>query len=147
MYVSPPSSTRDVSHSLSTAPRWLLTAGRHVEAQRVIAALADDKYDGEATLLQTRLIMQTIAQSKAMGVQRKRELFTGGPTQHCRRMLLGASSQIFQQLGGCNAIIYFAPVVRFLVPPLSCDANDLGDCRFTKSSLDSLVSSLSFLVA
>lgn len=86
--------------------------GRHVDAQRVIAALADDTYDGEATLLQTRIIMQTIEQSHQLGVVRKRNLFTNGPTQHFRRMLIGASSQIFQQIGGCNAIIYFAPVVR-----------------------------------
>ena len=94
------------------APRWLMHEGRHVDAQRVIAALADDTYDGEATLLQTRIIMQTIEQSHQLGVVRKRNLFTNGPTQHFRRMLIGASSQIFQQIGGCNAIIYFAPVVR-----------------------------------
>lgn len=26
-------------------------------------------------------------------------------------MMLGASSQFFQQVGGCNAVIYFAPVI------------------------------------
>ncbi|GFG17456.1 sugar transporter STL1 [Aspergillus lentulus] len=38
-------------------------------------------------------------------------VFTGGKTQHCRRMLLGASSQFFQQIGGCNAVIYYLPVL------------------------------------
>lgn len=79
--------------------------GRHIDAQRVIAALADDTYDSEATILQTRLIMQSIEQSHQLGVVKKRNMFTNGPTQHFRRMLAGASSQIAQQLGGCNSVI------------------------------------------
>jgi hypothetical protein len=85
--------------------------GRHIDAQRVVAALTDDTYDSEATILQTRNIMQAIEQSHQLGVVKKRNMFTNGPTQHFRRMLLGASSQIFQQIGGCNAVIYFAPVI------------------------------------
>jgi hypothetical protein len=38
-------------------------------------------------------------------------LFTGGKTQHFRRMILGSSSQLFQQIGGCNAVIYFFPLL------------------------------------
>jgi hypothetical protein len=38
-------------------------------------------------------------------------LVTGGKIQHFRRMLLGASSQFFQQLGGCNAVIYYFPIL------------------------------------
>ncbi|KAL8287655.1 hypothetical protein RQP46_003513 [Phenoliferia psychrophenolica] len=96
---------------LPESPRWLMHEGRHIDAQRVIAALAGDTYDSEATLLQTRLIMQTIEQSHQLGVVKKRNMFTNGPTQHFRRMLIGSSSQIFQQIGGCNAVIYFAPVI------------------------------------
>lgn len=40
-----------------------------------------------------------------------RDLLTGGRTQHFRRMLIGSSSQIFQQLSGCNAVIYYLPVL------------------------------------
>lgn len=39
------------------------------------------------------------------------DLFTGGPTQHLRRMLLGFSSQMMQQLSGCNAVIYYFPIL------------------------------------
>jgi hypothetical protein len=107
--------------------------GRHIDAQRVIAALNDDTYDSEATIIQTRLIMQSIEQSHQLGVVKKRNMFTNGPTQHFRRMFVvlfssnfilsihlltktlflclsrwvGASSQIFQQIGGCNSVIYF----------------------------------------
>lgn len=38
-------------------------------------------------------------------------VFTGGKTQHSRRMLLGSSSQFFQQIGGCNAVIFYRPVL------------------------------------
>lgn len=96
---------------LPESPRWLLAQGRHVDAQRVVAALQGDRYDGPETIAQTRLIMQTIEQSKALGVVKKRNMFSNGPTQHFRRMLLGASSQIFQQIGGCNSVIYFCPVI------------------------------------
>ncbi|GAA5989812.1 hypothetical protein JCM11641_003375 [Rhodosporidiobolus odoratus] len=96
---------------LPESPRWLMHEGRHVEAQRVIAALNDDRYDSEATIVQTRLIMQSIEQSHQLGVVKKRNMFSNGPTQHFRRMLCGASSQIFQQIGGCNSVIYFCPVI------------------------------------
>lgn len=42
---------------------------------------------------------------------RFRDLLTGGRSQHFRRMLVGSSSQIFQQLSGCNAVIYYLPVL------------------------------------
>ncbi|GAA5841365.1 hypothetical protein JCM11251_006163 [Rhodosporidiobolus azoricus] len=96
---------------LPESPRWLMHEGRHVDGQRVIAALAGDTYDSEATVVQTRLIMQGIEQSHQLGVIKKRNMFTNGPTQHFRRMLIGASSQIFQQIGGCNSVIYFCPVI------------------------------------
>lgn len=89
---------------LPESPRWLMHEGRHVDAQRVVAALTDDAYDSEATILQTRIIMQSIEQSHQLGVVKKRNMFSNGPTQHFRRMLCGASSQIFQQIGGCNSV-------------------------------------------
>lgn len=39
------------------------------------------------------------------------DLTTGGTSQHLRRMLIGSSSQVFQQLSGCNAVIYYLPVL------------------------------------
>lgn len=45
------------------------------------------------------------------GKQKISDLFTNGKTQHFRRAMVGASSQFFQQVGGCNAVIYFAPVI------------------------------------
>ncbi|GAA5916141.1 sugar porter family MFS transporter [Sporobolomyces salmoneus] len=96
---------------LPESPRWLMSQGRHVDAQRVVAALQGDRYDGPQTIAQTRLIMQAIEQTKSLGAIKKRNMFSNGPTQHFRRMLLGSSSQVFQQIGGCNSVIYFCPVI------------------------------------
>lgn len=38
-------------------------------------------------------------------------VLTGGKTQHFRRMMLGVSSQLMQQIGGCNAVIYYFPIL------------------------------------
>lgn len=45
------------------------------------------------------------------GRTRFRDLLTNGKTQHFRRMMLGASSQLMQQVGGCNAVIYYFPIL------------------------------------
>lgn len=94
---------------LPESPRWLISQGFDDEGQRVVAALAASPYDSEKTLLETRVIHETLAAME--GTQKTGDLLTNGKTQHFRRMLLGASSQFFQQIGGCNAVIYFAPVI------------------------------------
>ena len=35
----------------------------------------------------------------------------GGKQQHFRRAIVGASTQLFQQIGGCNAVIYYSTVL------------------------------------
>ncbi|GAA5943006.1 sugar porter family MFS transporter [Sporobolomyces koalae] len=90
---------------LPESPRWLVSKGHLREAQRVVAALEPAPYNSETVIIQTRVILDSLD-----GVTRasKRDLITNGPTQHLRRMLIGASSQLFQQIGGCNAVIYFS---------------------------------------
>lgn len=95
--------------ALPESPRWLISQGFHDEGQRVVAALADAPYDSEKTQLETRVIHETLAAME--GEAKTSDLFTSGKTQHFRRMMIGASSQLFQQIGGCNAVIYFAPVI------------------------------------
>lgn len=97
---------------LPESPRWLLTKDRAEEATRVIAALRGLHVDDEETTLQANIILDSIrASGHKGGVTPFGALFTGGKTQHFRRMMLGASSQIFQQIGGCNAVIYFFPLL------------------------------------
>lgn len=89
------------------SPRWLLTHGYEDEAGEIIAALNDAHLEDEGTQRDIRIILDGIraAQQASAGVTNK-DLFHGGKKQHFRRILIGASSQIFQQLGGCNAVIY-----------------------------------------
>lgn len=93
---------------LPESPRWLVSAGHYAEAQRVIAALEPAPFHSDVVVEQTRVILDSLEGAKA---RKKTDVLTRGPTQHLRRMLIGASSQIMQQIGGCNAVIYFAPVI------------------------------------
>ncbi|OJD38973.1 hexose carrier protein [Diplodia corticola] len=97
---------------LPESPRWLLSKDRPDDALKVIAALRGLTVDDDETKLQASIIMDGIrASGHAGGNTSYRDLLTGGKTQHCRRMLIGASSQFMQQLGGCNAVIYYFPIL------------------------------------
>ncbi|KAB8227616.1 general substrate transporter [Aspergillus alliaceus] len=97
---------------LPESPRWLFTQERYEEGEKVIAALQGKPIEHNDVQLQKNIILESI---RASGMATKSTpmsaVFTGGKTQHCRRMLLGASSQFFQQIGGCNAVIYYLPVL------------------------------------
>ncbi|KAH8753762.1 hypothetical protein F5882DRAFT_432349 [Hyaloscypha sp. PMI_1271] len=97
---------------LPESPRWLLTKDRHEEGINVIAALSGLETTDPETQLQHSLIIDSIrASGHSGGKTPMSALFTGGKTQHFRRMLLGSSSQFFQQLGECNAVIYYFPIL------------------------------------
>lgn len=92
---------------LPESPRWLLTHDNYEEADKVISALRGYELDSEETRLERDVIIDSI---RASGVGSSKStpfsaLLTGGKTQHLRRVLLGASSQLMQQIGGCNAVI------------------------------------------
>lgn len=97
---------------LPESPRWLLTRDRSEEATTVLAALRGKHREDEEIKRQVGIINDSIRASGALGGNTPfSALFTGGKTQHFRRMLLGSSSQFFQQIGGCNAVIYYLPIL------------------------------------
>lgn len=97
---------------LPESPRWLLTRDRPEEAITVLAALQGTNREDDQVKLQAGIIMDSIRASGHVGGNTPiSALFTGGKTQHFRRAMLGASSQFFQQVGGCNAVIYFCPLL------------------------------------
>jgi len=97
---------------LPESPRWLLTRDRQEEATYVLAALRGLHPEDDEVKLQTGIIVDSIRASGHVGGNTPfSALFTGGKTQHFRRMLLGISSQFFQQIGGCNAVIYYFPLL------------------------------------
>lgn len=91
---------------LPESPRYLLSTGQEAEGTRVIAALAKEQIGSDYTQQEKRIIMEALLAGK-QELQIK-DVLTSGPSQHFRRTAIGASSQLFQQIGGCNAIIYFA---------------------------------------
>ncbi|KAG8161001.1 hypothetical protein KVR01_009265 [Diaporthe batatas] len=97
---------------LPESPRWLLTHERYEEADIVIAALRGYELESAETALERDVIVDSIRASGGFSKSTPYSaLFTNGKTQHFRRMLLGASSQLMQQVGGCNAVIYYFPIL------------------------------------
>ncbi|KAI1213566.1 general substrate transporter [Annulohypoxylon truncatum] len=98
---------------LPESPRWLLTHERYEDAERVIAALRGYELGSEETATERDIILDSIRAS-GFGSRKStpvKALLTGGKTQHLRRMLIGSSSQLMQQIGGCNAVIYYFPIL------------------------------------
>ncbi|KAF4970583.1 hypothetical protein FZEAL_10003 [Fusarium zealandicum] len=98
---------------LPESPRWLLTHERYEDAERVIAAIRGFEVDSDDTRMERDIILDSIRASGFAGQKSTpiKALFTGGKTQHFRRMLLGSGSQFMQQVGGCNAVIYYFPIL------------------------------------
>ncbi|EST08561.1 General substrate transporter [Kalmanozyma brasiliensis GHG001] len=94
---------------LPESPRWLIAQGRSDEAKQVLFALEGDAANKEEIESEAKVIRDTI--DKTGGQGGLSELFTNGKTQHFRRMLIGASTQFFQQFTGCNAAIYYSTVL------------------------------------
>jgi len=92
------------------SPRWLIAHGRDEEGLRVIAALAGVSMDHPTALQQRAFILESI-RATSDGNASYRDMFLGGKKQNLRRVIIGASSQVHQQLGGCNAVIYYATIL------------------------------------
>ncbi|KAM0695729.1 hypothetical protein Q7P36_004211 [Cladosporium allicinum] len=101
-----------ITLGLPESPRWLMTKERTEEARVIMASLADKPVEDEEVTLQLNVIADAIRVSGGDGHSTPfKVLFSGGKTQHCRRLLLGAGSQMMQQLSGCNAVIYYFPIL------------------------------------
>jgi sugar porter (SP) family MFS transporter len=97
---------------LPESPRWLCKVDQVDEARRVLAAVNGEQPDAERTQNDLRAIVDSIALEQKIGAAfRIKDLFTSGPSQHRRRVIIGVSSQFFQQIGGCNAVIYYFPIL------------------------------------
>ena len=77
-----------------------------------MAALNGEPVEGQKTSEDIRAIVDSIKIEHAIGTNfRYKDMTTGGPSQHLRRVIIGVSAQFFQQIGGCNAVIYYFPIL------------------------------------
>lgn len=93
---------------LPESPRWLIAKHRHDEACIILGAIeslppTDDQIEAEKIA-----IYDGVMRSQSKGFS---DLLSFGKTQHFQRMLIGASTQFFQQFTGCNAAIYYSTVL------------------------------------
>jgi MFS family permease len=86
------------------SPRWLCYVDRVDEAHAVLARLAKTDLDDPVVKGELRVIADTIAAEMAHGKVGWRDVFHGGESQNFRRIVLGAGTSVFQQMGGINVV-------------------------------------------
>ena len=94
---------------LPESPRWLVKKGYENEACKVLAALHNVPESDERVLTDLNLMKADVKAAGSSGGIRY--LFTFGKTQEFQRMMIGSSSQFFQQFTGCNAAIYYSTLL------------------------------------
>lgn len=97
---------------LPESPRWLISKDRKPEAFEVLAALNDTTPDDDAIVAEASVIIDAVRRNAKVQAGFK-DLFTGGKTAHFQRMLIGSSTQFFQQFTGCNAAIYYSTLLFY----------------------------------
>ena len=85
------------------SPRWLAKNGRLEESRRVLAALQDDDIDSVAVQNQ----MAEIERSLALATGKLKELARNGEDRILHRTLLAACGQMFQQMCGISALVFY----------------------------------------
>jgi hypothetical protein len=87
---------------LPESPRWLIAHGHDDEGLRVLAALAATSIDDPVAIEEKNKVTDALV-AQANAKASRKDILKGGRQQHFRRALVGASTQLFQQIGGCNA--------------------------------------------
>ncbi|KAJ5658868.1 hypothetical protein N7507_005319 [Penicillium longicatenatum] len=95
------------------SPRWLVMKQRANEAQDILARLMAKSNDDPDVVDQIQNLVATVEyEAEVQQSVPLKEIFTRNSKQQTlRRMLLGAGTAFFQQVGGTNVIAYYLPVV------------------------------------
>ncbi|KAK9362935.1 general substrate transporter [Lipomyces starkeyi] len=90
------------------SPRWLTAHDMHDDAVSVLAALTNREVDDPDVVQQYKEIVETVIMESAEGSGSWSDFYKSDGLQSCRRLWTAIAVQVFQQLGGINAIIYYA---------------------------------------
>ncbi|KAJ3529024.1 hypothetical protein NM208_g9945 [Fusarium decemcellulare] len=94
------------------SPRWLVMRDRIDEAQIILARLLAKSRDDQSVVDEIQYLVTTVHhEAEAQQALSFKEVFSNGRQQNLRRILLGAGTPFFQQVGGVNVIAYYLPVV------------------------------------
>lgn len=97
---------------LPESPRWLMKHGQDDEARHVLGRLrANGNSDDSIVHNELAGMKQIIEETDRGGKLTVKELFSNGPSQNLRRLLLAVGAQAMQQLGGINLVTYYATSV------------------------------------
>lgn len=90
------------------SPRWLIKQRRVQEARTVLADLNDTSEDADE-------IIQSVAEIELSlelaGQAKFRDIFANGPLRLLQRTCLACAAQLFQQMGGINALAFYQTTI------------------------------------
>ncbi|RFU25014.1 hypothetical protein B7463_g11324, partial [Scytalidium lignicola] len=97
---------------LPESPRWLMAKNRDAKATDIILAISDaESLESSAEAAAMVADIKFALENESDGLSAWKEMFTMGPLQYFRRILLAFGIQAMQQLTGINVIAYYSTVI------------------------------------
>lgn len=113
------------------SPRWLARKGRMDEARSVLAALEDESEDSPKVAQE----MAEIERSLSLATGSLREILQNGEERVLHRTLLAACGQMFQQLCGISALVFYTSTIFEDLGFAGDKSKILGACLTTFQTL------------
>ncbi|KAJ8100216.1 general substrate transporter [Lipomyces tetrasporus] len=92
-------------------PRWLAAHDRQDDALEVLRRLNNGKIPDSDVVATYEDILRTVSAERAVGAGSWKDLLKNDKIQSQRRFFIACAIQMFQQLGGINAIIYYSGTI------------------------------------